>query len=253
MKENIKRRLGINGIGERRLGVNIDHIATLREARKEIYPDPFEAIPTLIECKASQVTLHLREDRRHIQNHDLERIAALGTIPVNMEMAAIDEMFGIAGRIKPHMVTLVPERRQEVTTEGGLDVKSVALVLDREIKKFKQNKIITSLFIDADETQVDLSVEVGAEAVEFHTGSYAHAFGGVNENAEFERLKKACLYASQKGLKVFAGHGLNLANLPRLVSINEIEEYNIGHSIIARAVTVGLRAAILEVQNILGS
>ncbi|MBI2339733.1 MAG: pyridoxine 5'-phosphate synthase [Deltaproteobacteria bacterium] len=261
-----------------RLGVNIDHIATLREARKCGIPDPVASLPILEECGVDQVTLHLREDRRHIQDRDLEAVIQKATIPVNLEMALTDEMVGIALRLKPATATIVPEKRQEITTEGGLDCERNVHLLEKEIPRLKDKGIRVSLFIDPDRTQIDLAAKLRADAVELHTGTYCEAFGRVTPPPvplpqgeggitpsplrgegrgegdvakEFQRLRDSARYAAQKGLKVFAGHGLNTQNLLPVVSIREIEEYNIGHSIIARAVFVGLEAAIREIQEIL--
>lgn len=252
-----------------RLGVNIDHIATLREARKCGIPDPVDSLVILEKCGVDQVTLHLREDRRHIQDRDLEEIIKRARIPVNLEMAITGEMVEIARRLRPATsgvatATIVPEKRREITTEGGLDCEGNIHLLEKEIPRLKEKGIRVSLFIDPDEKQIDLSAKLRADAVELHTGSYCEAYshnpsftspylkgrtGGVT--AELERLRDAAAHAAQKGLKVFAGHGLNTQNLPSVVSIREIEEYNIGHSIIARAVFAGLEGAVREIQEIL--
>lgn len=234
-----------------RLGVNIDHIATLREARKTSYPDPVESLPILGRCGVDQVTCHLREDRRHIQDNDLRRLVGKKILPVNLELAPTREIIDIAVSIKPGTCTFVPEKRNEITTEGGLDCKVNFKSLKREIPRLEKAGIRTSLFVDPDPRQIDLSAELGAFAVELHTGTYCESFGTSSEKDELCRLKEAARYAVKKGLKVFAGHGLNTNNLPLVVAIREIEEYNIGHSIIARAVFVGLEEAIREVQAIL--
>ena len=234
-----------------RLGVNIDHIATLREVRKGKYPDPFLSLSILKECDVAQVTCHLREDRRHIQDHDLERIIKSKILPVNMEMGATSEMIEIARKLKPHTCTLVPEKRRELTTEGGLDLIKNFSSLKKKIPLLKEKGIRVSLFIDPDLKQVVKALELKVDGVEFHTGSYAHAFGSKKEEKEFSRLLKSSHFGSQKGLPIFAGHGLDVANLPRLVQISEIEEYNIGHSIMVRAIFVGLKEAIMEIQRCL--
>ncbi len=234
-----------------RLGVNIDHIATLREARKIDYPDPFLALDILHRLKVEQVTCHLREDRRHIKDHDLRRIIQVQLLPVNMEMAATEEMTEIALSLKPHTSTLVPEKREEITTEGGLDCIGQFNTLNKYIELLKKSGIRVSLFIDPDLDQIKGAIDLGVPAIELHTGIYCEVFGTDRQEAEFSRLQTAARYAYQKGLKVFAGHGLNRVNLPSVVQIGEIEEYNIGHSIIARSIFVGLAEAVKEIQKIL--
>ncbi len=236
---------------KKRLGVNIDHIATLREVRKANYPDPVEALLLLKECGVDQVTCHLREDRRHIQDHDLDRLLALNILPVNLEMALTDQMLQKACAAKPHTVTLVPEKRQEITTEGGLNLGPLLGRLKSDIRKMQDLGIRVSLFIDPNSEQVDLASKLKADAIELHTGTYCESFGTNQENSQWQRLYEATLQAEKFGLLVFAGHGLTIQNLPRLTKITEIQEYNIGHSIIARSVFVGLKEAILEVQKIL--
>ncbi|MBX7147905.1 pyridoxine 5'-phosphate synthase [bacterium] len=234
-----------------RLGVNIDHIATLREARKGFFPHPAQALTTLKKCKVSQVTIHLREDRRHILDSDLAEITRKKILPVNLEMAATPEMVRIALKHKPHTVTLVPEKRQEITTEGGLDLRKKTKVIASLIKKLNKAKIRTSLFIDPNAKQVLLAYKVRARAIEFHTGTYAHAFLKRKWKKKWDDLKQASLLAESLGLEVFAGHGLDTHNLGALTKITQIEEYNIGHSIVGRAVFVGLEKAINEIQKIL--
>jgi pyridoxine 5-phosphate synthase len=231
-----------------RLGLNIDHIATLRQARRISYPDPVASMDILVAQGVDQVTCHLREDRRHIQDHDLSRLLADGRLPVNLEMAPTTEMIAIAAREKPRTVTLVPEKREEITTEGGLDLRQHRTL---DLAPLPSQGIRISFFIDPDREQVDLASQLGAQAIELHTGTFCEAFGTTNENREWQRLKDAAVYAKSAGLDVYAGHGLNLDNVSRVVSIAEIEEYNIGHSIIARAVFVGLAAAIREIKELL--
>lgn len=237
-----------------RLGVNIDHMATLREARKVSYPAPVDALMILKECSVDQVTIHLREDRRHIQDQDLEIIVAAGILPVNLEMAATEEMTRIACLRKPHTATLVPEKRQEVTTEGGLDCSGQFQRVAQVVKELRQSGIRASLFIDPDLTQVRASKEIGADAIELHTGTYCNIDPTQQREIENEihKIREATHLGVNLGLKVFAGHGLNCSNLKPILAIPEIEEYNIGHAIIARAVFVGLKAAIQEIQKILG-
>ncbi|WP_299226181.1 pyridoxine 5'-phosphate synthase [Sulfurihydrogenibium sp.] len=236
-----------------RLGVNIDHIATLREARKTTEPDPVKGALIAIEAGADQITLHLREDRRHIQDEDLFRLKCEikeTSIPINLEMAPTYEMQNIALEALPNNVTLVPEKRQEITTEGGLDVVSTLDYLKDFIKPIKQQGITVSLFIDPDYEQIDASVEVGADAIEIHTGEYANAYGK-NVEKELERIKKAAKYAKEKGLKVYAGHGLTYQNVSEIAKIKEIEELNIGHSIIANAIFLGLYEAVRKMKEII--
>lgn len=234
-----------------RLGVNIDHIATLRQARGTNYPDPLESLPILVKCEVNQVTCHLREDRRHIQDYDLSRLIQSKSLPVNLELAVYEEIISLALKLKPHTCTFVPEKREEITTEGGLDCQAHFDKLKKVISRMKNAGIRSSLFIDPDLTQIDLSAKLEAEAIELHTGAFCECYGKPSEKIELERLRKAAKYAAGKGLKVFAGHGLNTDNLAPVVTISEFEEYNIGHSIIARAVFVGLERAIREVQKIL--
>lgn len=234
-----------------RLGVNIDHIATLRQARGESYPDPFDALSLLKLCHVDQVTIHLREDRRHIQDHDLQRICEEKLLPVNMEMALTQEMIKIAIENHPQTCTLVPEKRQELTTEGGLELKSNLSKLKKVVPFLKEEGIQTSLFIDPDKEQIDFAKDSDVYGIELHTGTYCKAFGSVLEKKELERLKKAARYAASIGLKVFAGHGLNIKNIAAVLQIREIEEYNIGHSIIARSIFIGLENAIREIQTII--
>ncbi|ACN98648.1 pyridoxine 5'-phosphate synthase [Sulfurihydrogenibium azorense] len=236
-----------------RLGVNIDHIATLREARKTVEPDPVKGALIAIQAGADQITLHLREDRRHIQDEDLLRLKCElkdSTIPINLEMAPTQEMKQIALETLPNTCTLVPEKRQEITTEGGLDVVSLKDYLKDYIKELKQAGIHVSLFIDPDLDQIDAALEVGCDAIEIHTGEYANACGKSVEK-ELERIKKAAKYAKEKGLKVYAGHGLNYDNVKEIAKIKEIEELNIGHSIIANAVFLGLYEAVRRMKEII--
>lgn len=253
---------------KRRLGVNIDHIATLRQARGVRYPDPVEALAILKARAVDQVTVHLREDRRHIQDHDVKRLVALKKLPVNLELAVSEAMLKIALQLKPKTVTFVPEKRQEVTTEGGLDCVKNARAVAIAVARMKKAGIHVSLFIDPDSKQTQMASELGADAVEFHTGAYCHLvesyFGKfatykvrsgsplTNRIARsLKTLAAACRQAARQGLKVYAGHGLHVHNLAPIVKIPEIEEYNIGHAIIAQAVFVGLDAAIREIQDIL--
>ncbi len=234
-----------------KLGVNIDHIATIREARKTFEPDPVKGALIAQESGADQITLHLREDRRHIQDEDLFRIKVnITKIPINLEMAPTDEMKQIALDVKPNRVTLVPEKRQEITTEGGLDVIGNLEYLKNFVKEIKEAGINVALFIDPDKNQIDASKETGADAVELHTGEYANAYGK-KIFEELERIKSAARYAREKGLRVFAGHGLTYENVKPIAQIMEIEELNIGHSIIANSVFLGLDKAIEKMKRLI--
>lgn len=229
-----------------RLYVNIDHIATLRQARRGYDPDPIAAAALCESAGADGITAHLREDRRHIQDRDIERLRAGIKSYFNLEMACTEEMVDIALHIHPEQVTLVPERREEVTTEGGLDVEGNAVRIERTLIQLKRAGIRTSLFIDPDTAAVEWSHRLGAQAVELHTGQYAeHPDDPETANA----LRDAAHLAAQRGLSVHAGHGLTARNLMPISAIPEIEELNIGHSIVGRAVMVGLVAAVREVRD----
>ena len=235
-----------------KLGVNIDHIATIREARKTYEPDPVKGALIAQDAGADQITFHLREDRRHIQDEDVIRLrCTIKRIPLNMEMAPTEEMKNIAIDIKPERVTLVPEKREEITTEGGLDVSGMEEYLKSFVKELKDNGIDVALFIDPEEDQIDASVRVGADAIELHTGEYANATSENQQKKELERLKKAAKYAKEKGLKVFAGHGLTYTNVQPVAAIEEIEELNIGHSIIANSVFMGLDEAVRKMKKLI--
>jgi len=234
-----------------RLGLNIDHVATVRQARRTFEPSPLFAALLAQQAGAHQITLHLREDRRHIQEQDLELIKKAIHIPINLEMAPTKEMKEIALRTRPNRITLVPERREEITTEGGLDVVKISDYLKEYLKDFKEANIEVSLFIEAEEDQIYASKEVGANAIELHTGRYANLFNAhLIEEAkrELERLKEAGLKARSLGLKVYAGHGLTYKNTPLLVKeLKEVvEELNVGHSIISNAILWGMERAVEE-------
>jgi len=234
-----------------RLGVNIDHVATVRQARRTFEPSPLFAALLAQQAGAHQITLHLREDRRHIQEQDLELIKKAIHIPINLEMAPTKEMKEIALRTRPNRITLVPERREEITTEGGLDVVKISDYLKEYLKDFKEANIEVSLFIEAEEDKIYASKEVGANAIELHTGRYANLFNAhLIEEAkrELERLKEAGLKARSLGLKVYAGHGLTYKNTPLLVKeLKEVvEELNVGHSIISNAILWGMERAVEE-------
>ena len=230
------------------LGVNIDHIATLRNARGGIEPDVLTAARICKECGAASITTHLREDRRHIKDADVEAIRMLPRTRLNLEMAMTDEMQEIALRIRPHAICLVPEKRQELTTEGGLDVEGQ---LDRAIEFVKPllaKNIEVSFFIDPDIQQINAVSKTGAPFIELHTGRYSEAFGTLEEEKAFKDLKGAAIFAQNFGLKVNAGHGLNYQNVHRMHEIPNLVELNIGHSIIARSIFVGLEQAVKEMK-----
>ncbi|MEO7084934.1 MAG: pyridoxine 5'-phosphate synthase [Gemmatimonadaceae bacterium] len=228
-----------------RLYINIDHIATLRQARRSAYPDPVEGALLCEKAGADGITAHLREDRRHIQDDDIERLAtSVGTV-LNLEMACTEEMLRIAERLRPHQVTFVPERREEITTEGGLDVSRDQARIRDGISGLNAIGIRTSLFISPDITAVDDSHRLGAAAIELHTGPYAHHS---NDPATVRALEAAARHGASLGLAVHAGHGLTVANVAPVASIPDIEELNIGHSVVAHAVFVGLERAVQDLR-----
>jgi len=232
------------------LGVNIDHVATLREARKGVVPDVVAAAKICEMAGAHQITVHLRQDRRHIQDRDVESLRQVLLVRLNLEMGATDEIITIAHRIKPETVCLVPENRQEVTTEGGLDVASQQKRLGEVVKGFHQDGIKVSMFIDPDSPQVEASAAVNADFVEFHTGAYANARGDAI-GRELARVQDAAALAQEKGLIVHAGHGLTVRNLAPIAAIPGLHEVNIGHDIIARAIFIGLENAVREILDVL--
>lgn len=233
-----------------RLGVNIDHVATLREARKTTEPDPVTAAMTAEMGGADQVTFHLREDRRHIQNRDARLICEMAQTLVNLEMAATDEMQEIALSLNPDSVTLVPERREEVTTEGGLDLLRGGERFAQVVRALRNGGIRTAAFIGPDTAQVREASKLGFEAIEIHTGEYAGAAGGERDKA-LRSVREAASAGRKYGMAVHAGHGLTYHNVHWIVALDEIEELNIGHSIISRAVFVGLEQAVREMAGLL--
>jgi len=255
-----------------KLGVNIDHIATLREARKINEPDPLMAINICKEAGAEQITIHLREDRRHINDFDARRIIESSFLPINMECSIDEKIIETICQLKPHRVTLVPEKREEVTTEGGLDLTNNIEKIKNAINNLKKNEIKISMFIDPDEVQIERSFEYGADMVEFHTGRYANLFLALNSNLNYTKhklftdysrneleteiqkelklLRNSSIKAKNLGLLVAAGHGLNYQNVKEIVNIKEIEELNIGHSIIANSIFLGLKKAIIEMKKL---
>jgi pyridoxine 5-phosphate synthase len=232
-----------------RLGVNIDHVATLRQARGTDYPDPVAAALLAEKSGADSITLHLREDRRHIQDRDLPALKQLMATRMNLEMAVTDEMLGIAGNLRPADCCLVPERREELTTEGGLDVAGQLRKITDACRRLADRGIRVSLFVDPDERQLDAAVTAGAPVVEIHTGAYAEA--GPDGRRELERVTAAAGYAHDRGLVVHAGHGLHYDNVRAVAAIGEIVELNIGHSIIARSVMTGIGAAVAEMKRLM--
>lgn len=230
------------------LGVNIDHIATLRNARGTIYPDPVQAAFIAEQAGADGITVHLREDRRHITDRDVRILRETIQTRMNLEMAVTDEMVGIACEINPHFCCLVPEKRQEVTTEGGLDVAGQIDKMTVAVSRLSEAGILVSLFIDADMRQIDAAVAVGAPYIEIHTGAYADATSDLARQAELVRIAKAATYAASKGLKVNAGHGLTYHNVQSIAALPEMHELNIGHAIIGQAVMSGLAAAVTDMK-----
>jgi pyridoxine 5-phosphate synthase len=258
-----------------KLGVNIDHIAVLREARKINDPDPVDALGIVKRAGADQITIHLREDRRHIHDEDAERIVLMSALPVNLECSTNEEIIDIICRLKPHRATLVPEKREEVTTEGGLDIVSYEDRVSAAIEKLHTHEIEVSLFIDPDPETITRADALGAEWIELHTGTYANIYAMLHSNLlhthhsiedlelprhtlqtklaeSLELLRGAADHARSLGLKVAAGHGLNYQNVKEIVEIDVIEELNIGQSIVARSLFSGLEAAVREMKALLG-
>ena len=233
------------------LGVNIDHIATLRQARGTKYPSLIDAALICENSGADSITLHLREDRRHIQDNDVIELKSRLKTKMNLEMAATDEMLKIASNVLPEDCCLVPEKRQELTTEGGLDVASQLDRMKEVCTQLSSNNIKTSLFIDADKRQIDAAAECGAPIIEIHTGHYADATSKDESELELKRISDACKYAVSLGIQVNAGHGLTLSNTTAVAKIESIVELNIGHSIISRALFVGLANATSEMKALL--
>ena len=234
-----------------KLGVNIDHVATLRQARRTRYPDPVEAALIAESAGADSVTLHLREDRRHIQDSDVETLRGLIKTRMNLESAVTEEMTDLALRIKPHDVCLVPERREELTTEGGLDVLRYFDPVQRACRKLATAGIRVSLFIDADRAQIEAAAHAGAPAIEIHTGHYADARTAVQQENELERVRASVNEGLVRGLVVNAGHGLHYQNVRAIAAIPGISELNIGHAIVAHALFVGFEQAVREMKTLM--
>jgi pyridoxine 5-phosphate synthase len=229
-----------------KLGVNIDHVATLRQARGVRYPDPVTAAGIVELAGANGIVAHLREDRRHMQDRDIHLLREVIQTQLNFEMAATDEMVRIALSVKPEVVTLVPERREELTTEGGLDVVKLSKPLRRAVQRLQRGGILVSLFVDPKRNQIKASEEVGANIIEIHTGHYCDARIPSEIEEEYKKILDAVNEATHRNLRIAGGHGLHYSNVQRIVEIQEIEELNIGHSIVARSVFVGLDQAVRE-------
>ncbi len=233
------------------LGVNIDHIATLRQARGTRYPDPVQAAIEAEQAGADSITLHLREDRRHIQERDVDLLSGVLQTRMNLEMAVTEPMLEIATRLQPADCCLVPERREELTTEGGLDVAGQRERLQEACRRLAEAGVRVSLFIDADAHQVEAARAVQAPCIEIHTGPFADAVGAAAQQAEYDKIRAAALLASELGLQVNAGHGLHYHNVQRIAALAPLRELNIGHAIVARALFTGLGEAVREMKRLL--
>lgn len=234
-----------------RLGVNIDHVATIRNARGGIHPDPVRAARLAAEAGADGITAHLREDRRHISDADIERLTREIDLPLNFEMAATDEMLDIALRHRPHAACIVPEKREEVTTEGGLDAAGLHNHLSHYCDALKDAGIRVSLFIEADKRQIDAAVALGAPVVELHTGAYCDAETEADRAAQLERLRDAARYGAGRGLEMHAGHGLSFDTVAPVAAMPEFHELNIGHFLIGEAIFSGLDSAIRRMRSLM--
>lgn len=237
-------------IFKKKLGVNIDHVATLRQARRGIEPDPISIIPIVELAGADSITMHLREDRRHIQDRDVFLAKQIIKTSLNLEMSINDQIVKIALDVVPNEVCIVPERREEITTEGGLAIKPIKSRLEEVIKALKSKDVVVSLFIEPDKKEIELAKEVGADYIEIHTGKYANSVGD-EQILELNKIRESASFAREIGLGVNAGHGLNYKNTYEIAMIPEIETLNIGHSIISRAVFVGIRQAVIEMKDII--
>lgn len=233
-----------------KLGVNIDHVATLRQARMGVEPEPVMAAKIAEKAGADGITIHLREDRRHIQDKDVYEIKKAISIPLNLEMACSDDIINIARDVLPVTCTIVPEKRQEITTEGGLDAAGQYDLVSNTVMRLQEKGIKVSLFIEPDKVQIDAAKNIGAEYIEIHTGLYANTEGEAHIQ-ELNRIKEAAVYAHSIGLIVNAGHGLNYTNTQSIVEIPYMHEFNIGHSIISRAVFTGLETAVKDMIKII--
>jgi pyridoxine 5-phosphate synthase len=236
-----------------RLSVNIDHIATIRQARKGAEPDPIAAAVLAELAGAEGIIAHLREDRRHVQDRDLKLLRDVVQTKLNLEMAATDEMLHIALEVKPDLSTLVPKKREELTTEGGLEVASRIDFMRAFVSNLQQGGIIVSLFVDPDENQIAAAKKSGADWVEIHTGAYANAASETVQEREFAKIAESAKLAASLGLRVGAGHGLNYVNVQRIARIPDVQELNIGHSIISRSVLVGIERAVREMKDLIST
>lgn len=237
-----------------RLGINIDHVATLRNARGGLHPDPVRAAKLAVEAGADNITAHLREDRRHIRDDDIARLTAAAFAPLNLEMAVTPEMLDIALRTRPHSCCLVPERRQEITTEGGLDVAGQTGTLAPFVAELRRAGVLVSLFIDPELEQIEASRQAGADAIELHTGTYCRAASEGDDTAlrrELERLEEGARAAAKAGLEVHAGHGLDYDNVVPVAAIPEIVELNIGHYLVGEALFVGLFDSVSRMRSLM--
>lgn len=233
------------------LGVNIDHVATIKQARFTNYPDVYEAASLCEQGGADSITVHLREDRRHIQDVDVVKLCAQFNLPINLEMAATEEMVKIATQLKPEECCLVPERREELTTEGGLDILSQEQALGSVCERLASSGIKVSLFIDPDLGQIDAANRIGVPVVELHTGSYADATSKSQQIQEFNRIQLAARHTVECGIQLNAGHGLHYKNVQQIAALSKMHCLNIGHSIIARAISVGLSQAVSEMKRLI--
>lgn len=233
------------------LGVNIDHVATVRQARRTNEPDPVHAAVLAEMGGADGITVHLREDRRHIQDRDVRILREMIRVKLNLEMAVSDDITTFAIAVRPDMATLVPEKREELTTEGGLDVRSQRSRVEQCVSRLHEHEIAVSLFIDPDVTQIELAAQIGVAAVELHTGSYADARTAAEIDDEFDKLLEASQFAVAQGLILNMGHGLTYRNVRRIAEINGVHELNIGHSIVAHAVLVGFERAVREMKQLI--
>jgi pyridoxine 5-phosphate synthase len=234
-----------------RLGVNIDHVATLRNARGGVHPDPVKAALLAEQAGADGITAHLREDRRHIREHDLTALMAAISLPLNLEMAATENMCDIALDTRPNAACIVPENREEVTTEGGLDVLGLRGRLTPILAKLKDAGIRISLFIEADDDQIKASADLGADIIELHTGRYCDLPAGMDRDMEFNRIKTAARLSQSLGLECHAGHGLRFDNVAPIAALPEVVELNIGHFLMGEAIMMGLKPAIIEMRRLM--
>ncbi len=234
-----------------KLGVNIDHIATLRNARNENFPDIKTVAEILHKTKVDSITVHLREDRRHIRDEDVEVLSKLNLLPLNLEMAATNEMKKICLKTSPYACCIVPERREELTTEGGLDVKNQMIYLRNYLPELINSGVKVSLFVDPDISQIKASKDLGVYSVELHTGKYANLFRENNSDKELSKIKKAASFCSELGLKCHAGHGLNFENVKNISKIEQIVELNVGHFIISNSIYMGLAETIKKFMKII--